>query len=138
MTFRKLPSLSLAAALALLAGCASQTPPAAARASGPAAVSAESAHITLEQTRALQAQGARVVDVRTPEEFAAGHLPGALNVPVDALQGRATAELAPADAPVVVYCRSGKRSARAAGILKELGFSQVHDLGAMPAEAAHK
>jgi phage shock protein E len=134
MTFRKTSALLLAA---LALGCASASPQQlSATPSGPPTVSTQ--HITLEQARTLQAQGARLVDVRTPEEFAAGHLPGAVNLPVDALEGRAAAELAPTDAPVVVYCRSGKRSARAAAVLGKLGFGQVHDLGAMPEAAAHK
>ena len=132
MTFRPTPAarvLLLAAALSL--GCASQ-PPAAPTASASAAV--PQARVTPEEARALVQGGARLVDVRTPEEFAAGHLEGALNVPVDALQGRALAELAPTDAPVVVYCRSGKRSARAKAELEALGFTRVHDLGPMPAQ----
>ena len=131
---------SLSLVLLLASGCASQSPaPApAATASGPAVATAQGSHVTMEQVRALQQQGARVVDVRTPEEFSTGHLEGALNVPVDELQGRALAELTPKDAPVVVYCRSGKRSARAVEVLKELGFREVHDLGALPAEATHK
>jgi rhodanese-related sulfurtransferase len=134
VTLRKTFALLLAV---LALGCASNaSPPLSATPSGPPTVTTQ--NITLEQARTLQAQGARLVDVRTPEEFAAGHLPGAVNLPVDVLQGRAAAELAPAEAPVVVYCRSGKRSARAAEVLKALGFGQVHDLGGMPEEAAHK
>jgi phage shock protein E len=122
----------LLAALAL--GCASSSPPPTVQ----PAVAGSSQRVTLDQVLALQAQGARLVDVRTPEEFASGHMAGAVNIPFDALDGRAAAELAPVDAPVVVYCHSGKRSARAAATLKALGFGQVHDLGAMPEDAAHK
>jgi phage shock protein E len=136
VTLWKPPALLLAA---LALGCASASPPPTAQSSGPATVSAQGAsHVSLEEARELQARGARLVDVRTPEEFASGHLPGAVNVPFDAMEGRALAELAPVDAPVVVYCHSGKRSARAAATLKALGFGQVHDLGAMPEEAAHR
>lgn len=74
--------------------------------------------------------GAKLVDVRTPGEYGAGHLQGALNIPVDELAAR-IAEIGAKNEPVVVYCRSGKRSARAKGILVDAGFTNVHDLGAM-------
>ena len=82
------------------------------------------------QARELVAAGARLVDVRSPGEFAAGHLPGAVNIPVDEIDGR-LGELEPKDAPVVVYCRSGARSSSAARALEGAGFSKVHNLGAM-------
>lgn len=64
-------------------------------------------------------KGAVVVDVRSPAEFASGHVEGALNLPVDELSAR-LGEL-PADRTVIVYCRSGARSARAAATLKAAG-----------------
>lgn len=73
-------------------------------------------------------QGAKLVDVRSPGEFASGHLPGALNLPLGEL-ARRTAELGPKDQPVVVVCASGARSKAAAGILRQEGFQQVLDLG---------
>jgi phage shock protein E len=76
------------------------------------------------------AAGATLIDVRTPAEFAEGHLQGAVNIPVDALQGRIS-EVGAKAKPVVVYCRSGKRSARAKGMLKDAGYETVFDLGAM-------
>ncbi len=80
--------------------------------------------------RALVAEGAILIDVRTPEEFAAGHLASAVNVPVDDLADR-LGELGEKERSVVVYCRSGHRSARASRLLKSVGFSKVNDLGAM-------
>ncbi len=74
-------------------------------------------------------EGAVLLDVRTPAEFAAGHLDGAVNVPVDQLERRA-GEL-DRGRPVVVYCRSGARSAAATRTLRSLGFGAVEDLGAM-------
>lgn len=76
--------------------------------------------------------GAILVDVRTPEEFAAGHLPGAVNIPVDELPRR-FAELGSPEKPLVIYCRSGARSSRAEGLLKERGFQDVFNLGPMSA-----
>ena len=82
--------------------------------------------------RKLVAAGARLLDVRSPEEYARGHLPGALNIPVQELDRR-VAEVGPTDGELVVYCRSGHRSSRAAEILRQHGFSKVHNLGPMTA-----
>ncbi len=72
--------------------------------------------------------GLVVLDVRTPQEFAAGHVPGALNVPHDQLASR-LAELAGAkDAEVVLYCRSGRRAQMAANVLAEAGFDRLTHL----------
>lgn len=83
-----------------------------------------------DKARKLVQAGAFLLDVRTPEEFAEGHVDGATNVPVDALAER-LADV-PKEREVVVYCRSGGRSARAASLLREAGY-EVHDLGAMDA-----
>jgi phage shock protein E len=80
--------------------------------------------------RQLVQAGARLVDVRTPGEFAAGHIPGAINVPVQQLDTRMS-ELQPKETAIVVYCRSGQRSGNAARMLKSAGFEAVHDLGPM-------
>lgn len=82
--------------------------------------------------RHLVAAGASLLDVRTPEEFAGGHLPGARNIPVDELS-RHLDEVGPRDRPVVVYCASGVRAASAARMLAGAGFTQVHNLGSMSA-----
>ena len=86
--------------------------------------------VSSADARQLVASGARLVDVRTPGEFAAGHIPGAVNIPVQQLDNR-LAELQPKDAAIVVYCRSGSRSSSAARMLKNAGFAVVHDLGPM-------
>jgi len=82
------------------------------------------------EARRLVEGGARLVDVRTPEEFAGGHIEGAVNIPVQELDRRMS-ELGPKDAAIVVYCRSGARSAQAANMLKSAGYGSVHNLGAM-------
>lgn len=69
-----------------------------------------------------------VLDVRTPEEFAAGHVPGAVNIPHTELAAR-IAELSGArDKDIVVYCRTGKRSGEALGILGKAGFTRLYRL----------
>ena len=69
-----------------------------------------------------------LLDVRTPAEYAEGHLPGAINIPHTELASR-VAELSDArDRDIVVYCRSGTRAEQALGVLKEAGFSRLFHL----------
>jgi len=71
----------------------------------------------------------QIVDVRTPGEFAIWHFPGAVNIPVDQLEGRLK-ELAP-ERTIVVYCRSGSRSSVAKRILLANGFTKVENGGGL-------
>lgn len=80
------------------------------------------------RARYLQAkQPHLLLDVRTPAEFASGHLAGAVNIAVQDLPHR-LAEL-PKDRPLVIYCRSGNRSRQAQQYLANAGFTQTVDLG---------
>jgi rhodanese-related sulfurtransferase len=92
----------------------------------------QSGRIDSAQAHELVEAGARLVDVRTPEEFSAKHLPAAVNLPLQTLAGR-LGELEPKDKPIVLYCRSGHRSGLAADMLRNAGFQAVHDLGPMSA-----
>ena len=83
-----------------------------------------------EAKRLVKEEGARLIDVRSPGEFASGHIDGAKNIPVQELDARMK-EVGPKDAHVVVYCASGMRSANAAKLLKASGFTKVANLGAM-------
>jgi rhodanese-related sulfurtransferase len=69
-----------------------------------------------------------LLDVRTPEEWADGHIDGATLIPLDELETRAASEL-PQDADIVVYCRSGNRSAQAADYLVGAVYSHIEDMG---------
>lgn len=89
--------------------------------------------ITGTEAHALVKAGAVLLDVRTPEEFSAGHVQGATNIPLDELAQRLDALKEKKNTDVVVYCHSGRRSALAVKALKEAGFSKVHDLGPMSA-----
>ena len=80
--------------------------------------------------RALVNDGARLVDVRTPEEFSRDHIEGAVNIPVGELENR-LGELGDKQGSVVLYCRSGARSARAKALLESRGFTRVVNLGSM-------
>ena len=62
-----------------------------------------------------------LIDVRTPEEFASGHIAGAINIAVDTLDQHLSE--VPKDQPVVVYCHSGNRSYVACRILAQYGYS---------------
>jgi phage shock protein E len=75
----------------------------------------------------LAASGALVVDVRTPAEYQAGHVPGARLIPFDQIAARA-GELPAKDQPVLLYCRTGRRTALAATALQQLGYTAVYDM----------
>ncbi|PQB04858.1 rhodanese-like domain-containing protein [Aureitalea marina] len=70
----------------------------------------------------------QLVDVRTPEEYSVSHLKNAQNICVTDDDFQDQVGVLDKSKPVYVYCRSGKRSARAAKILKEMGFTKVYDL----------
>lgn len=82
-----------------------------------------------DEVKTVLAEGeAELVDVRTPQEYAHNGLDGAKNIPVQQLAQRFD-EVGDKDEPVVVYCRSGSRSAHAAQMLEDQGFEKVYDLG---------
>lgn len=86
--------------------------------------------VSSSEARQLVRGGATLLDVRTLDEFSRGHIDDARNIPVSDL-ARRISEL-PRDRPVVVYCLSGARSARAAETLRHAGY-RVRDLGPMSA-----
>ena len=96
----------------------------AAAAAGPAAIQPKA----LGERIAWADQSLFVLDVRTPEEYAAGHLPGAVNIPSGELVVR-IAELAHArERDVVVYCKTGVRTAAALEVLGKAGFERLFHL----------
>jgi phage shock protein E len=89
-------------------------------------VSAVNKNVGNDEFAQLQSAGALVVDVRTEGEFTGGHIPGAVNVPVDTVE-----QVAPTwdkDQPIAVYCATGARSANAAAYLAGQGFQKVYNL----------
>lgn len=79
---------------------------------------------------------ADLIDVRTPAEFASGHLEGAENIDVQSANFAAQVSQLPKDAPYVVYCRSGNRSADAIAQMQELGFTNLLDGGSVQEAAS--
>ena len=93
-----------------------------------AANAAETAAISQDALlKRLDAKDASLVvlDVRTPEEFAQGHVPGAINIPYTHLPARISELPSAADKDIVVYCTVGVRAERAASRLKENGFKRL-------------
>ena len=80
--------------------------------------------------------GAFVIDARTADEYASGHIAGALNVDVLEDDFRDRVQDLDRDEPVYIYCRSGNRSGRAATIMEEMGFSNVVNAGGFNALSA--
>lgn len=87
---------------------------------------------TISQEELLQRIGTDIapliLDVRSEQEYAAGHIHGAILIPHDELPSRLTELAAYKDQEVVVYCRSGKRAGTAEQVLREAGFTQIRDL----------
>jgi phage shock protein E len=98
---------------------------------GPAPASPQStrlpADIDVATAASLRGQDDVIMlDVRTPEEYAEGHIPGVTLIPLDQVETR-LAEI-PKDKTVVVTCRSGNRSAQAAQLLRQKGYQNVHNM----------
>ncbi|MCU0498724.1 MAG: rhodanese-like domain-containing protein [Anaerolineae bacterium] len=68
-----------------------------------------------------------LLDVRTPSEYSEAHIDGSVNIALQDLNTRLS-EI-PHDQPVVIYCRSGNRSAQAAQLLIDAGYTQIYDMG---------
>ena len=95
------------------------------------ALAAEPALVQMSQEALLERQqkgdeGAYVLDVRSPEEYASGHVPGAVNIPYDQIAAR-MAEV-PKDKDVVLYCKSGRRAGIAAEVLAGQGYTRLQHL----------
>lgn len=89
---------------------------------------------TAQQATGIPAS-ALVLDVRTPEEYAESHATRAINLPLQEIQTGTLPKVAK-DSEIVVYCRSGNRSAQAVALLKQAGFTNLQDLGGVDAAKA--
>lgn len=108
-------TILLAALLAAVSiGCQAESPTA-----------ATAQVIAPEALLASPPEGVLILDVRTPEEFAAGHVPEAVNIPHDQLAARLPELDAAKSSPIVVYCERGGRAKKAEGLLLGAGYRDV-------------
>jgi rhodanese-related sulfurtransferase len=77
----------------------------------------------------INREKAHIVDVRSPDEFASGHLIGAKNIPMERLQEDLGKSISDKKRPLILVCASGMRSQKALGVAKAQGFEQAHSLG---------
>ena len=82
------------------------------------------------------AAGTVVIDVRTPAEYASGHLAGAINIDVQSASFDSVASQLPANGTYVLYCHSGSRAAAAIGHLTALGFTHLTNAGGLDAASS--
>ncbi len=131
---KKVLLLIFAAVLAISAVCFAQeqktenTPaPASTQAAAYKTLTPQQAKLRIEQNPAIV-----ILDVRTQEEFDAGHIPDAVLLPVDLIEAK-SAEVAKVlpdkDAEILVYCRSGKRAHRASQALADMGYTNIEHIG---------
>ena len=87
--------------------------------------------ITMDEAVTMMAQetGYIILDVRRPDEFAAGHIPNAINVPNESIGTSDIPELPDKDQLIMVYCRSGRRSKEASEKLVKLGYTNIVEFG---------
>ena len=90
--------------------------------------------VTFEAAKQLidQRKDLLFFDVREEEEYISGHAMGAHLFPVGQINAETAAErIGSLDVPILVYCRTGRRSRQAVAILEELGYQQLYDLGSL-------
>ena len=87
--------------------------------------------ISMDEAVTMMAKetGYIILDVRRPDEFAAGHIPGAINVPNETIGTAEISELPDKNQLIMVYCRSGRRSKEASEKLVELGYTNIVEFG---------
>lgn len=117
MTNRKVLAGILAALMLFLAGCTTQTIQA-------GIISPKDALKMMEQD-----EKAILLDVRTPEEYREKRIPGSVLVPDYDIRDKIAGVVPDKGTKIIVYCRSGRRSAAAVQTLNELGYKNVYDLG---------
>ena len=107
--------------LLLLTGCGA----------GGNGVTAGYTEISQDQAREMMAASENflILDVRTEEEYASGHIAGAINLPLQEIEDAPPALLPDLSQEIFVYCRSGNRSKQASGKLADLGYKNVFEFG---------
>lgn len=73
-----------------------------------------------------------LIDVRSPQEFASGHIPGSMNVPLQTIFAIANSDIQPKDS-LIVYCASGMRASQAVQVLESMGYRNIVNAGTVSA-----
>ncbi len=122
VTNMKLKMIPILLAVLLLAGCAA-----------PADMNNDATYKQISMSEAVtmmqNEEGYIILDVRRPDEFAAGHIPNAVNIPNESIGEAELAELPDKDQLILVYCRSGNRSKQASKKLVNLGYTNIVEFG---------
>lgn len=118
----KKPFMLVLLAALLLAGCGKQTMK---------TQEAALMNITAEEAKKLMdsESGYVILDVRTEQEYAESHIPGAILIPDYEISEKAESVLTDKDQLILVYCRSGRRSKNAAAQLEEMGYTRIREFG---------
>ncbi len=118
----KLKIIPLLLAVLLLAGC-----------TAPTGTNKDATYKQISMSEAVtmmeNEDGYIILDVRRPDEFAAGHIPNAINIPNESIGDAEIAELPDKDQLILVYCRSGNRSKQASQKLVKLGYTNIVEFG---------
>lgn len=124
MKYSKMLIAAVLTVAGLLVGCSQES-------ARPANDSTGYRQATAQEAKELMdsEEGYIILDVRTDEEYAGGHIPGAILIPHDDIADQAEEILTDKDQLILVYCRSGNRSRQAAEALAELGYTNVVDFG---------
>lgn len=109
--------------IAVLTGCAASS-----KSSGP---SASYRQVSQQEAQSMMQteSGYVIVDVRRADEFATGHIPGAINIPNESIDKSQPVALPNLDQLIMVYCRSGNRSKQAAKKLAAMGYTNIVEFG---------
>lgn len=88
-------------------------------------------HISQEEAARIMAneKDIIIVDVRRPDEYASGHIPGAINIPNETIGSTSIPQLPDKNRKILVYCRSGARSRQASSKLADMGYSNILEFG---------
>ena len=91
----------------------------------------EYTQITQEEAKEMMEKddGHIIVDVRREDEYAEGHIPGAILIPNESIENTPPEDLPDYDQIILVYCRSGRRSKEAAQKLADMGYANVYEFG---------
>lgn len=115
----------LTLSMMLIAGCSKDDAKPAGSASGEAEIKSMSGEELVKQNSAEEKDQVLIIDVRSEEEYKAGHIPHAINIFIDEMEGRLEEIEDYEDKPIILYCNTGNRSGKAAEILVSNGFKDV-------------